>query len=322
MNSSNGSALSNRVALVTGGTRGVGKGIALELASAGATVYVTGRTSAPGGAWPGSLDETVAQINEAGGHAVGVACDHTDDEQVRTVFERIEREAGELHVLVNNAYAAAIASGRSQDAATMKFWELPLDAWDRPIDVGLRSHYVSTVFAMPLLLRSNGLVINISSPGGYAYFNSVPYGVGKAGVDRMTRDMALDIGDQGVSIVSLWPGLVGTERVASNYSPSFATKIIRDTRVVASARAGVQPPPPFDTDSATKADLHAITETARFTGRAAAALAADGGVDAKSGRVFSVAGLAREYGFTDVDGRVPDAFGYLESDSWPPLDEH
>ncbi|KXX59548.1 SDR family NAD(P)-dependent oxidoreductase [Rhodococcus sp. LB1] len=312
--------LSGRVALVTGGTRGIGKGISVELARAGATVYVTGRTTRSGGSWPGSLDETVGEIEAAGGRGIGVACDHGDDLQVQELFERINGESGSLDVLVNNAYAPAIASGRSQEAEGAKFWELPIDAWDRPINVGLRSHYVSIVMAIPLLLQSKGLIVNISSAGAYAYFNSVAYGVGKAGIDRMTRDMALELDDRGISIVSIWPGLVGTERVSTNFSPSFASALIHNTRVVASRRAGAAPPDAISGEAATEADLHAITETPLYVGKAAVALAADPDVMTKTGRVFSVVGLAHEYEFTDVDGRRPDAFGFLVNpDAWPPL---
>jgi dehydrogenase/reductase SDR family member 1 len=316
--------LAGRIALVTGGTRGLGKGIALELAHAGATVYVTGRTRGSAtGDWPGSLDETVAAIEAAGGTGVGIVCDHTDDEQVRSIFERIRAEAGRLDLLVNNAYAPAIASGRSEEAAKKSFWELPIDAWDRPIDVGLRSHYVAIVLAMPLLLESKGLVVNVSSSGAYAFFNSVPYGVGKAGGDRMMRDMVLEIGDRGVSIVSVWPGLVGTERISTIFTPAFATALIHRTNVLAAEEAGVEPPAPIDADSATADDLHAITETPAFVGRAVVALAADPAVASKSGRPQAVVALAEEYGFTDVDGRRPDAFGFLtHPEAWPPLHHH
>ncbi len=274
-------SLTGRVAVVTGATRGVGKGVALGLAEAGATVVFTGRTEhARSGRLRGSLDETADAIRQAGGVPVPVRCDHADDEQVRTLFERVDRELGRLDVLVNNAFKVPRVS-----FASKRFWELPLSLWDDMHHVGLRSHYAASVFGAPLLIRtaSRGdegapppLIANISSYGGGQYVFGVAYGVGKAGVDRMAADMAHDLRPFGVAAVSLWPGIVRTERMLR----------LRGMGAM-----------DFDDTS---------SESPRFTGRAVAALAADPGLMARTGQRLIVAELARAYGFTDEGGVLPE----------------
>ena len=153
--------MSGRVAVVTGASRGIGKGIAIELGAAGATVFVTARTVDPGPI-AGTLGETVAAIDEAGGRGIGVVCDHHDDDAVAALFERVRAEAGRLDVLVNNVYSAV-------DLAPWlgkPFWEIPPDAWDQVVGIGARSHYVAAVLATPMLLESPaGLIANVSSSG-------------------------------------------------------------------------------------------------------------------------------------------------------------
>lgn len=277
--------LGGRVALVTGATRGIGKGVALELGAAGATVYVTGRTRRPppatGGALPGSLDETVEGVGALGGEGIGITCDHRDDVQVRAVFDRIATDHGRLDVLVNNVYS-------SPDLAPWlgkPFWELPLRAFDQVIDIGVRSHYVASVLAARAMVATGGgLVVNISSPGAERYMHNVPYGVGKAALDRLTADCAHELRPLGVTVVSLWPGLTRTELTA---------RAPRDEqgRQLLSLPEGT-------------VDL-AMAETPRFSGRAVVALASDPGVLRLAGRALRVSDLAALYGFTDVDGRVP-----------------
>lgn len=289
--------LAGRVAVVTGATRGVGKGVALGLAEAGATVVVTGRTEhARGGRLRGSLDETAEAVREAGGIPVPIRCDHSDDDQVRALFERVGAELGRLDVLVNNAFKVPRVS-----FASKRFWELPLSIWDDMHRVGLRSHYAASALAAPLLIRTASqakqdvepdapgegglegqppgpppLIANISSYGGGQYVFGVAYGVGKAGVDRMAADMAHDLGPFGVAAVSLWPGIVRTERMLR--------------------LRGMGAMDFDDTNS----------ESPRFTGRAVAALAADPGLMERSGQRLIVAELARAYGFTDVGGGLPE----------------
>jgi NAD(P)-dependent dehydrogenase (short-subunit alcohol dehydrogenase family) len=260
--------LNGKVAIVTGATRGIGKGCALELGAAGATVYVTGRTLVErDDSLPGSLESTVREIRELGGRGIPVACDHADDAQVEALFERVEAEQSRLDVLVNNAFRVS----SSLDPGT-PFWETPLELWDDLIDVGTRSAYVAThLAARGMVARGSGLIVNISSAGAIRFFHHLVYGVGKAALDRITRDAARSLAAHGVCIVSLWPNLVKTERV------------MRLTG--------------FDLEGA---------ESLRFTGRAVVALAADPGVARYTGRAVTSRGLADVYGFTDVDGSLPD----------------
>jgi len=274
--------LQGRVAVVTGASRGIGKGIALELGAAGAIVYLTARSVEPGPI-PGTVGETVAEIEALGGTAVGVACDHHDDAQVAALFARVEREQGRLDVLVNNVYSAIdLAPWLGQP-----FWELPVAAWDQVIDIGVRSHYVASVYATPMLLAAeHGIIVNISSSGSTQYAHNVVYGVGKAALDKMTADMAHELEPHGVAVVSVWPGLVRTEIV------ELGAHRTDDGRSV------------LDLPGEGTFDL-ADAESPRFVGRGVVALAADAAVMQRSGTTPTVAALAEAYGFTDVDGRVP-----------------
>jgi dehydrogenase/reductase SDR family protein 1 len=258
--------LPGQIALVTGASRGVGKGIARGLGEAGATVYVTGR-STTAGALPGTIGQTAAEVTELGGRGIAVACDHADDTQVAALLQRIHAEHGALDILVNNAFA--VPDGTIVGA----FWELPIAQWDTMHTVGLRSHYVATWHAVqPMIARRRGLVVNVSSFGAKITAVSVAYGVGKAGVDRMSRDMAKDLAPHDVTCVSIWPGIVRTERHLAE-------------------QLGLDP--------------SKIGESAQLSGRAVAALAADPARQTRSGQALVVAELAREYGFTDIDGSQP-----------------
>jgi NAD(P)-dependent dehydrogenase (short-subunit alcohol dehydrogenase family) len=273
--------LDGKVAVVTGASRGIGKGIALELGAAGATVFVTGRTvTADDQPLPGTVGETAAEIDSLGGRGVALACDHHVDAQVEAVFEQVRRDSGRLDVLVNNVFSSPAMVpwlGRP-------FWELPIEAWDETIDIGVRSHYVASRYAVPLLFAAGGgVIVNVSSSGAIQYAHNVPYGVGKAAVDKMTADMAHELATHAVAVVSVWPGLVRTELV------SMGARETEDGRQV----LGLPGEGEFDLADA---------ESPRFTGRAVVALATDRDVMDRSGRAFPVAGLADDYGFTDVDG--------------------
>jgi len=275
--------LSGKVALVAGASKGIGRGIALELGASGAYVYLTGRTLEGTEGNPGLLS-AVEEIAAEGGGAVAVACDHGDDAQVEAVFERVAAEHGALDILVNNA---------SPDFSRMvgrRFWDIPFTEVDACLDVGPRSMYVATTFAVRQMLpRRAGLVVNVSSHGAVDYILSVPYGIGKAGIDKLTHDAALELREHGIAVVSLWPGLVLTERI-------MAGAALGDDGVL--RLAGL--------------DLR-IGESPRFSGRAVAALGTDPDVLQRSGRSFAAATLAREYGFTDVDGHVPPEVRNLAS---------
>ncbi len=259
--------LAGQVAIVTGASRGVGKGIALGLGEAGATVYVTGR-SVQRGALPGTIGETAEQVSALGGRGIAAACDHSDDAQVAQLIARVNREQGRLDILVNNAFAIPDGKVRAP------FWELPIDQWDLMHRVGLRSHYVAAWHAAPIMIAQKlGLVVNVSSFGAKIQAVNVAYGVGKAGVDRMTRDMSRELQPHGVTVVSLWPGVVKTERLLAE--PSHLG---------------------FDMTNG---------ESPMLSGRAVAAIAGDPERLAKTGLALIVAELAKEYGFTELDGSMP-----------------
>jgi NAD(P)-dependent dehydrogenase (short-subunit alcohol dehydrogenase family) len=263
----------DRVVVVTGASRGAGKGIAVALGATGATVYVTGRTRLEGDApLPGTVQATAEAVTAVGGKGIAVYCDHGDDEQVRKLFEQVREEQGRLDILVNNATSL-------HDALTQTgpFWEKPLaltDIWD----VGMRSHYSAAWHAAPLLLASGaGLIVNTSSFGGRIYMHGPAYGAGKAAVDKMSHDMAVDFRPYHVAVVSIWMGLLLTER----------------TRRV------------FDSEPDKYADLAATAETPEFTGRIIDALARDPELMDKSGKVWIGAELGAQYGVPDTNGQVP-----------------
>jgi NAD(P)-dependent dehydrogenase (short-subunit alcohol dehydrogenase family) len=268
------SALEGRVAIVTGASRGIGKGCALELGASGATVYVTGRSQQESDhPLPGTVGATAREIDELGGKGIAVAVDHRDDDAVATLFARVADEQGRLDVLVNNAFIVTdeLTSGRP-------FWEVSISNWDDMIDVGTRSAYVATVFAARVMVAQQaGLVVNVSGSGANEYAWSVAYGVGKCALDRITADTALELRPHGVHVVSVWPGFVRTERIDVGLQHGAL-------------------PDGLDVDAA---------ESPRFTGRAVTALATDPDASRWSGRAVPVRTLAEDYGFRDVDGRLP-----------------
>jgi dehydrogenase/reductase SDR family protein 1 len=250
--------LSGKVALVTGASQGVGKGIALELLDAGATVYMTGR----------SIDE-----RHVGGLGTVIKCDHRDDQQVRAVFRRIADQQGRLDILVNNAwggYENMIEGGEFTWARP--FWQQPLWRWDAMFQAGVRSAYVASQMAAQMMVgQSGGLIVNISFWAAQTFVGNVAYGVSKAATDKMTADMSHEIRKHNVAVVSLYPGLVRTERVMQ---------------------------------AAAWLDL-SNSESPQFVGRAVVALAADPKVMERTGSVAVAAQLARDYGYTDIDGKTP-----------------
>jgi len=263
----------NRVVVVTGASRGAGRGIALALGATGATVYVTGRTRREGEApLPGTVQATADAVSAGGGRGIAVYCDHADDSQVEALFQQVREEQGRLDILVNNATVV-------HDALTTSgpFWDKPLALVDI-LDVGLRSHYTASWFAAPLLLANGeGLVVNTSSFGGRIYMHGPAYGAGKAGLDKMAHDMAIDFRPHGVAVVSLWMGLLATER----------------TRRV------------FAAEPEKYAGMAETAESPEFSGRVIDALARDPALMSRSGKVWIGAELGLDYGVTDTDGRQP-----------------
>ncbi len=276
--------LKGKVAVVTGASRGVGKGIALGLGEAGATVYVTGRTldddDQPENRPPGSLHRTVCELNDLGGHGIAVRCDHRRDDEVAAVFERVRAEQGRLDVLVNNVWGG-YEDMHEGNAFTWErpFWEQPLHRWDAMFGAGVRAHYVASGHAARMMApQGSGLIANISFFAGQKYLANVAYGVAKAATDRLAADMAHELRDHNVAVLSLYPGLVRTEGVM------FAANGL----------------PPEERDR-----WLSNSESPQFSGRVVAALAADPDIMRRTGQVLVVAALAREYGIIDLDGKRP-----------------
>ncbi|MCE2392429.1 MAG: SDR family NAD(P)-dependent oxidoreductase [Proteobacteria bacterium] len=255
-------SLDGTIAVVTGASRGIGKGCALELGAAGATVYVSGRDA-------GTLEQSAREIDELGGSGVAAVCDQRQDEQVKQLFERVRAERGRLDVLVNSSFL---------DPGILNsppFWETPISWYDDMNDIGTRSAYVATYYAVPLLLDSGGgLIANVSSMGAAFYYQHVAYGMGKAALDKLTRDASRQLRDHSVAVVSIWPYIVKTETVQ---------------KLVESGA-------PLPLEGA---------ESQRFTGRGVATLAGDPDVLQRGGKSFTSRELADDYGFTDVDGSLP-----------------
>jgi dehydrogenase/reductase SDR family protein 1 len=295
------------VCLVTGASRGIGKGIALELGKQGAIVYITGTstsdnssslnaatgpysaTKESGG--PGTIEQTAQEIMNAGGIGVAVLCNHAVDSEVKHLMDRIERDHGRLDILINNAFR--LPQG-GVEMLYKKFWEQGPEIWDTLHTVGLRSHFVASVYAMPLLQAAKKnpqrnlprpFVGMVSSFGGLTYTFNVPYGVGKAGVDRLAKDMAVELTPEDICVVSFWPGVVDTERTQESVKKGDWEKYV-----------GL----PLDN-----------AETPGFTGKAIIATATDPSNMRKTGTYQVVAELSEEYNFFDVNGNRPPSIRSL-----------
>jgi dehydrogenase/reductase SDR family protein 1 len=252
--------LNGEIAIVTGASRGVGKGVAIGLAEAGAIVYATGRT-------------ITEEAFVAGKGIIPVRCDHTSDSEVEAAFQRINKEQDHLDILVNNVWGGYENMMENGEFTWMlPFWKQPLWRWDAMFTAGVRAHYVASAYAARMMVeRRGGLIVNISFWAAQKYLSNVAYGVSKAATDKMTADMAHELREFNVAVVSLYPGLVRTEKVL---------------------------------EAAAFLDL-SNSESPQFIGRAVAALASDPNVMRKSGQVLVAASLAQEYGFTDVDEKQP-----------------
>ena len=285
--------LHGKVALVAGATRGAGRGTAIALGEAGATVYCTGRSTRGQRSEydrPETIEETAELVDAAGGKGIAVAVDHLEREQVAALVQRIDAEQGRLDVLVNDIWGGELLAQWNTP-----IWEHDLDRGLRMLRLAIETHLVTSHFALGLLVRRpGGLVVEMTD--GTAEYNaanyrlSVFYDLAKASVLRLAFSQGNELAPHGCTAVALTPGWLRSEMMLDIYG------VTEDTW----------------RDAADKnAHFAAISESPRFVGRAVAALAADPDVQRRNGGSFSSGGLAREYGFTDVDGSQPDCWRYM-----------
>jgi len=283
--------LTGKVALVAGATRGAGRGIAVELGAAGATVYVTGRTTRSSRSEmnrPETIEETASLVEEAGGHGIAVRVDHLIPDEVRALVARIENEHGALHILVNDIW------GATKMEWGKPVWESDLEYGLHTLRLGVDTHAITSHFAIPLLIRtSGGLVVEVND--GTIDYNAANYRVSffydlvKSSVNRMAFALAHELKPHGATAVSLTPGWLRSEMMLDAYGVTES-----------------------NWQEATKRQPHfAISETPAFVGRAVAALAQDPNVSRWNGQSLSSGQLAKIYGFTDLDGSQPDAWRYV-----------
>jgi len=286
--------LAGKVAVVTGASRGIGKGIALALGEAGATVYVTGRTLKSGDhQLPGTIAATAKEIDARGGRGIAVQVDHGNDEQVAALFAQINAEQNRLDILVNNAFSLPDDLTNPE-----KFWRKPLPHWEM-VDVGVRSNFVAAWHAAQIMVpQKSGLIVAISGYTGVAYTYGVVFGTSKSAVDRMARDMAIELCPHGVASISLWQGLTLTERAERNLAQIQGLK-----------------------DGAATQLKDACSP--EFPGRVIVALASDDNVMRHSGGTFITAEMAHIYGVTDIDGKViPSLRETRGAPIWSPIDQN
>lgn len=282
--------LSSQVAVVAGATRGAGRGIAQMLGEAGATVYCTGRSTRESGATPGrpeTIEETAELVTRAGGKGIAVRVDHTAEAEVIRLFDTIRADAGRLDILVNDVWG-----GDDLTEWGTPFWETDLGKGRRIIEAAVWSHILTARHALPLMVeRNSGLVVEITDGDFLGYRGSFFYDFAKASAIRLAYALAAELRDTGITAVALTPGFLRSEAMLARFGVTEENW-----------REGA------------KIDPHFIeSETPFFVGRAVVALATDPHVRAKEGQVFASWTLAREYGFTDIDGRSPDWGRYFEA---------
>ena len=280
------SQLHDVVALVTGASRGAGRGIALELGSAGATVYVTGRSAAGGPTTdgvPGTIDETASEVTSRGGRGIAVRCDHTVDADVESLFARIRGDHGRLDVLVNNVWGGYEHS-ECKPLPMAPFWEQSLHQWDGMFTAGVRAHLAASRLAVPLMLpQGRGLIVSTTANlAALPYLPNIFYDLSKHTISRLVWAMAHELRDRGIAVLAVAPGFMRTERV---------TEAFRRAGAIAALDGPGGP-----------------KETPVYLGRAIAALAADPRALERSGHLLEAGTLAQEYGFTDADGTQPAPF--------------
>lgn len=270
--------LHGKTALVTGASRGVGRGIAEVLGQAGATVFVTGRstTKRPGiENLPGTVEETAELVTQAGGKGIPVICDHTNDKEVDHLFAQIRHEDNKIDILVNNVWGGYELHDETFEDP---FWEQNLARWDGMFVAGLRAHFTASQLAAPLMIaKGSGLIINISSGDQGKFLQTTMYDTAKAAIDRLAFGMAQELRKYKIAVLSIHPGWVRTERVLKAM------------------------------EGASQEEL-AASHSPQYVGRAIAALAADSQIMDKSGKTLRVGEIAKAYEFTDVDGRYIPPF--------------
>jgi NAD(P)-dependent dehydrogenase (short-subunit alcohol dehydrogenase family) len=284
-------ALKGKVALVAGATRGAGRGIAVQLGAAGATVYVTGRTTRSQRSEmnrPETIEETAALVNEAGGHGIAIQADHLVPDEVRALVTRIEGEQGALHMLVNDIW------GATKMEWNKTVWESSLDIGLRTLRLGVETHAITSHFALPLLIKTpGGLVVEVTDGtdtyNGRNYRVSFFYDLAKASTLRMAFALAHELQPYGATAVSITPGWLRSEAMLEAFGVTESNW-----------REAIERVPGF-----------AISESPAFVGRAVAALAQDPEVSRWNGQSLSSGLLAKVYGFTDLDGSQPDAWRYM-----------
>lgn len=267
--------LLGKIAVVTGASRGAGRGIAFELGSAGATVYVTGR-SVKGTTTdnrPETIEETAVGVTSRGGNGIAIRCDHTNDTDVKNLFERINREQGKIDILVNSVFGGSESSLPTGDGR--RFWERPVEHWDAMMVAGPKAYLLTTRYAVPLMKQhKEGLIVNLTFITKDKISGNLVYDMAMNAINRLTLGMAQELKHFNVSAVAVCPGWMRTERVVDSG---------------------------YDSEDG-------ATETTAYVGRAVVALATEPAVSKVSGSVIMVADLARKYGFTDVDGTQPLPF--------------
>jgi NAD(P)-dependent dehydrogenase (short-subunit alcohol dehydrogenase family) len=273
-------SLRDRVAIVTGSSRGAGRGIALALGETGATVYVTGRSvrgKRTTENLPGTIEETAEMVTARGGAGIAVRCDHTVDSDVEQLFARVQREHRRLDLMVNNAWGGYEQHDHRKFTAPLH--EQPLRHWDGMFTAGVRPTLVGSRFAASLMLQQRaGLIINITAWDHDKFLGNVFYDVAKNAINRLTQGIARELTPYNIAVVALAPGFMRTERVAAAFAAAGNTDYLN------------------------------FTESPEYAGRAVVALATDPNVIDKSGKVVAVGDLAEDYGFTDIDGRRIPAF--------------
>ena len=280
------SQLHDVVALVTGASRGAGRGIALELGSAGATVYVTGRSAAGGPTTdgvPGTIDETASEVTSRGGRGIAVRCDHTVDADVESLFARIRGDHGRLDLLVNNVWGGYEHS-ECKPLPMAPFWEQSLHQWDGMFTAGVRAHLAASRLAVPLMLpQGRGLIVSTTANlAALPYLPNIFYDLSKHTISRLVWAMAHELRERGIAVLAVAPGFMRTERV---------TEAFRRAGAIAALDGPGGP-----------------KETPVYLGRAIAALAGDPRALERSGQLLEAGTLAQDYGFTDVNGTQPPPF--------------